>query len=525
MNENNNQPEVGGRYAKFALALLVVVYIFNFIDRQILSVLAEDIKADLGLSDSDLGFLFGTAFAVFYYLFGIPLGKLADVWSRKKLISLGLATWSMMTALSGTAQSFGALSTYRFGVGIGESSASPATYSLLSDYFSPKVRATVLAIYSSGVYIGAGIGIFLGGWIVSLWNNAFPDPSLAPLGLKGWQAAFMAVGIPGLLVAILTWQIREPKRGMSDGIHSEEISQPLKELLKEFVGLTPFTFFLFPQAKKLLLINGLFLLSYLLISYILIKLTGDIVQWVAFGIGVYLVTCWIQGLKFRDPVSFSMIFKSKAFMFLVLGFPFIAFNTYAHGAFSPAFYMRNHGLDEAQAGTILGIITAVAGMIGVITGGVIGDRLRVKHPNGRIYVSFFAALFAIPTCLGLLYSSSLYISLTWNFLFSVVSPMWVGLAATTFADLVLPRMRAVAGAFYLLVLSMIGLALGPYTVGKMSDIFMLQGQSDGESLKLALALALTVLIVPLCTFLIACKYLPTDEVSKLKRARELGEAI
>tara|TARA_B100000929_G_scaffold250587_1_gene210259 strand:+ start:78 stop:389 length:312 start_codon:yes stop_codon:yes gene_type:complete len=103
--------------------------------------------------------------------------------------------------------------------------------------------------------------------------------------------------------------------------------------------------------------------------------------------------------------------------------------------------------------------------------------------------------------------------------------MWVGLAATTFADLVLPRMRAVAGAFYLLVLSMIGLALGPYTVGKMSDIFMLQGQSDGESLKLALALALTVLIVPLSTFLIACKYLPTDEVSKLKRARELGEVI
>ena len=90
MNENNSQPEIGGRYAKFALALLVVVYVFNFIDRQILSVLAEDIKADLGLSDSDLGFLFGTAFAVFYSLFGIPLGKLADVWSRKKLISFAM---------------------------------------------------------------------------------------------------------------------------------------------------------------------------------------------------------------------------------------------------------------------------------------------------------------------------------------------------------------------------------------------------------------------------------------------------
>ena len=105
MNEKK-YPEVGGKSAKRALILLVIVYVFNFVDRQILSVLAEDIKADLGISDSDLGFLFGTAFAVFYSIFGIPLGKLADVWSRKNLLSIGLATWSIMTALSGTAKSF-----------------------------------------------------------------------------------------------------------------------------------------------------------------------------------------------------------------------------------------------------------------------------------------------------------------------------------------------------------------------------------------------------------------------------------
>ena len=183
MNEEN-YPKVGGKSAKVALALLVLVYIFNFVDRQILSVLAEDIKADLNISDSDLGFLFGTAFAVFYSIFGIPLGKLADVWSRKNLLSIGLATWSLMTALSGTAKSFTALSVYRVGVGIGESSASPASYSLLSDYFSPKIRTTILAIYSSGVYLGAGIGLFLGGWIVELWSSAYPISINAPFGFK-----------------------------------------------------------------------------------------------------------------------------------------------------------------------------------------------------------------------------------------------------------------------------------------------------------------------------------------------------
>ena len=180
----DHYPKVGGKSAKVALVLLVIVYIFNFVDRQILSVLAEEIKADLNISDSDLGFLFGTAFAVFYSIFGIPLGKLADTWSRKNLLSIGLALWSLMTALSGTAKSLTALSVYRIGVGIGESTASPSSYSILSDYFSPKVRSTILSIYSSGVYLGAGIGLFLGGWIVELWTEAYPIQILPLYPLK-----------------------------------------------------------------------------------------------------------------------------------------------------------------------------------------------------------------------------------------------------------------------------------------------------------------------------------------------------
>ena len=177
-------PPIGGRYAAYVTVVLVIVYVFNFIDRQIVTILAEEIKADLGISDAQIGFLYGTAFAVFYAIFGIPLGKLADTWTRKNLIAIGIGFWSLMTALSGTARSFGALATYRVGVGIGEASATPAAFSMLSDYFPPALRATVLAIYSSGIYIGAGIGIFLGGWVVGAWETAYPDPTQAPFGLK-----------------------------------------------------------------------------------------------------------------------------------------------------------------------------------------------------------------------------------------------------------------------------------------------------------------------------------------------------
>lgn len=154
-------PAVGGRYAGYVTVVLVIVYIFNFIDRQIVAILAEEIKADIGISDAQIGFLYGTAFAVFYALFGIPLGKLADTWTRKNLIAIGLGFWSLMTALSGTARSFAALATYRVGVGIGEASATPAAFSMLSDYFPPRLRATVLGIYSSGIYIGPASVSFL----------------------------------------------------------------------------------------------------------------------------------------------------------------------------------------------------------------------------------------------------------------------------------------------------------------------------------------------------------------------------
>ena len=519
-------PKVGGRSAKITLVLLVIVYMFNFVDRQILSVLAEDIKADLNITDSDLGFLFGTAFAVFYSIFGIPLGKLADSWSRKNLLSIGLATWSLMTVLSGTAKSFGALSLYRVGVGIGESSASPSSYSILSDYFSPKIRSTILSIYSSGVYLGAGIGLFLGGWIVEVWTNTFPDPNLAPLGLKGWQAAFMLVGLPGIVLACFTWRIKEPKRGGSEGIESlQEESSPFKSMLDEFIGLSPLIILQDKSPLKALLINAVIASLISLTCYGLYLITNDLIQWLAFGVGLYLLSCWIQGLKNRDPITFGLIFKTKSLIFAVIGFPFIAFVTYSMAAFGPAFYMRNFGISEGEVATILGLITAVSGTVGVILGGYLGDKLRAKYINGRLYVGFMVIAIAIPTGLGFLFTESLKMSYLYYSIFQIATPLWVGIAPTTVSDLVLPRMRGVTGAFYILMVSMLGLALGPYTIGKLSDIFHTNGYSEAVALKHALAWGLTALSITFVALIASCYYLPKEEPTKLERAKALGESI
>src|SRR5919198_5457 len=195
-------PTVGGPYAYYVLGVLFVVYIFNFIDRQILAILLQPIKEDLQISDTALGFLTGFAFAVFYTFTGLPLARLADRWVRRSLIAISIALWSVMTATSGLARGFTDLALARIGVGIGEAGATPPAHSLLSDYFPPEKRATVLALYACGVPVGVGLGYWLGGWS----NDAF-----------GWRMAFFVVGLPGVLMALLVrLTVREPPRGMSE---------------------------------------------------------------------------------------------------------------------------------------------------------------------------------------------------------------------------------------------------------------------------------------------------------------------
>jgi predicted MFS family arabinose efflux permease len=185
-------------YARYVLGLLFVVFVFNFVDRQILAILLEPIKEDLGVSDTAMGFLTGIAFALFYTVAGIPIARYADRGTRRTVIALGLAVWSAMTALSGMVRSFAELALARVGVGIGEAACTPPAHSLLSDYFLPERRATALAIYSMGIHVGVLLGFVIGG----LMSQYF-----------GWRAAFLVVGLPGLVLAIVVrLTVREPPR-------------------------------------------------------------------------------------------------------------------------------------------------------------------------------------------------------------------------------------------------------------------------------------------------------------------------
>jgi len=239
-----------------------------------------------------------------------------------------------------------------------------------------------------------------------------------------------------------------------------------------------------------------------------------------------LVCTWIQSLSKRDIVAFNLMFKSKAILYSFISFPCIPFVGYAYSAFTPSFYINYHGMSALEIGTLIGLITAVGSFIGVIGGGYFGDKLREKYVGGRLYVIFAGGiLITVLGCLGMIYSESKNISLLFNFIYHVGSSVYVGCAATTVTNLVLPRMRAMAGAFFILTLSMIGLALGPYTLGRISDLYEFQGYAPGDAMQTSMALILLILLIPSVALFMAAKNLKKDEESVTERARALGESI
>jgi MFS family permease len=521
-----------GGYAWYALFVFVIVYAVNFIDRQILSILVGDIKRDLQVSDAQIGFLYGTAFAVFYALFGIPLGRLADSWYRGRLMAMGLALWSSMTAFSGFANSFALLAAARIGVGIGEASASPAAYSMISDYFPKERRATALSIYSSGLYIGGGLSLPIGGFVVSRWNTAYPDVASAPLGLAGWQAAFIAVGLPGLLLALWVLSLREPQRGQSDNL-PQPIVRPnaWRDFGTELMAiLPPFTLISAARLPNELPRNLVALAMVSAAAAALMWLTGDVPQWLAYGLGVYAVFSWIQSLKHRDPPTYRLIWGTPAVVILAFAFGSISFVTYATSfwipyfveqtfypeALAPAAFLGGMTAKE-EVGTIVGWGGALSAAAGVILGGYLSDVWRERDPRGRIFVNMISALVPLPLIAFMLTTDSLtafYITFPIAHIFASA---WVGAAVATLQDVVLPRMRGTAGATYILGTTMVGLALGPYFAGKMSVL-------TGE---LQLGIAALYLMPPLTVIGLwfGGRHIAELEATKVERAREAGEPV
>ena len=534
---------VGGPYAWYVLVVLMLVYVFNFIDRSILTILGPFIQKDLGLSDGQIGLLSGTVFALFYGLFGLALGRLADTWVRTWTIALGLSIWSGMTAVSGFATSFGALAAARVGVGVGEASASPAAYSLIGDWFPREKRATALSIYSSGIYIGAGLSFAISGIVVAGWNKAYAGGG-APLGLAGWQAAFLIIGIPGLLLALLVLTLREPPRGLADGILTKGPREPhpFRKMFAELgTILPPFTLFTLRRAGapgRVMRANLLTMLFTVTAAIVLTRwtdslvpaaklkvlfsvggtaITSNAVQWAAMALGIYGVFSWSQSLGIRDKPLHELVWRTPTMLLVTAAGTLISFGSYAVGAWIFIYAFRTLHATPGTAGVALGLGSAVGGLIGTSMGGIVGDAWRKRSPTGRLKLSLLASSLPVPIALYAYSTSSLTVFYLAYFFVVLIGTFWLGGITATMQDLVLPRMRGSAGAMFFMGTTLIGLGNGPYVVGLISDI-------TGDLRWAIVSTYLGAPVVWVC-LLIAIRLLPAAEASRIARARAAGEPM
>lgn len=237
-----NKEEVSNLYRNYVLAMLTLVYVFNFIDRQVLVILQESIKKELHLSDTQLGLLSGFTFAIFYVTLGIPIARMADKTNRRNTVAVSLGLWSIMTAFCGLARNFVQLLLARIGVGVGEAGGSPSAHAMISDYFPSQKRSTALSIYSAGIYFGILIGFLMGGYL----NQRL-----------GWRNAFFLVGAPGIIFALLFYiTVKEPRRGATDTTVANEPNS-LGDVLKVLYSTKTFVFLAIASALNVFCIYGL----------------------------------------------------------------------------------------------------------------------------------------------------------------------------------------------------------------------------------------------------------------------------
>jgi len=406
---------------RYVLGVLVVVYTFNFIDRQILAILLDPIKHALGLTDAELGGLSGTAFGLFYATLGMPIARWADRGNRRNLISLALAIWSSMTALSGVATSFWTLLVARIGVGVGEAGCSPAAHAIIADYYPVERRATALGIYALGIPLGILFGFVIGGWV----NEHY-----------GWRAAFLIVGLPGLLLALLVrLTVPEPRRGMAEGRATPDAQ---------------------PSALE----------------------------------------------------TFRFLWSRRSFRHLTMGAALTAFVGYSVIGWAPTYFGRSFGMRSAEIGLWLGLVTGIPGGIGIVLGGRLADGLGMRDPRWYLWIVAIALLAGLPFTFGVFLAPTATIALV-----CLVVPVLLGnfYQATTFSQtqgLAGLRMRAMAAAVMLFIVTIIGLALGPWSVGVLSDA--LAPRFGQESLRYALLIVSFVNVWSAIHFYVGGKYLGAD---------------
>ncbi len=397
------KPVFSDAYKSVVLSFLVLAYTFNFIDRTIVAIIGQAIKVDLKLTDTQLSLLGGLSFAVLYTLLGIPIARLAERWNRVSIVAASLVLWSGFTAACGFAGNFVTLLAMRVGVGVGEAGCSPPSHSLISDYYEPERRASALSVYAFGIPLGGMIGAIAGGWLAKNF---------------GWRIAFMAVGAPGILLAILLKLIvKEPPRG-----HSDPVERPL--IVADVTAHA-------------------------------VKAPAD--HWL-----------WAE-LKELAAVT-RTLFGHWPVLNMVLGITIASFAGYGIGLFAPPYFNRAFGLDYATVGLVFGLIGGVSSGLGTLAGGFISDWASKRDPRW----------YALTPAIGLAIATPIYIlayrQMDWHVAALVLLVpgifhyTYLGPTFGVVQNVVETRRRATATAVMFLFLNIIALGGGTLFTGWIIDL-------------------------------------------------------
>ena len=391
--------------------LLMVAYLLSFLDRQILVLMIEPIQRDLDISDTQFSLLHGTSFAFFYAIAGLFMGRLVDNHNRVKIISVSIFLWSIATAVCGLSRTFYQLFFARMFVGVGEAGLSPGTFSLLSDLFKPEHRARAFSIYAMGIYLGSGLAFMFGGHLIATLE-AMPPLSLPVLGsVYSWQVVLLIVGLPGILLSLIIYRcIKEPVRGAQESIPLESADNVNKE---QSSNENPATFRDF--------------------------LTHYRKEW-------------------------------RAYTGHNLGFGLHMMFSYSFMAWLPVLFMRIHGWTITEIGYSIGLLILICGPLGAMTGGYLSEwllrrgvsdsQLRICSLGSLTYAGFGAlAAGTQNTTVALIAAGACF--------FFMGFPG--GLNSCSLQTITPPRLRGQASAFFLLVGSILGLALGPLCVALLTD--------------------------------------------------------
>jgi predicted MFS family arabinose efflux permease len=365
------------RSASLVLALLLLAYILNFLDRQILGILAQPIQADLHLSNAEFGAIGGTAFALLYAGLGIPLAYLADRTSRSAVVAGSLAVWSGFTALCGAAVGYWSLFLARLGVGVGEAGGVAPSYALIADYFPPERRARALAIFSLGIPLGLGAGSFIGARLADWF---------------GWRAAFVIMGVAGVVLApILRSVVRDLPRSAPASTQA-----PLATVFPILAG---------------------------------------------------------------KPAFWLLAFASSA----------SSLCGYGLALWTPKVMMLSFGLDLVSTGNFLASLLLIGGCAGVFAGGWLADHLGAADRGWYAKLPAIAWLISVPTWGFGLFAPNLWIAWPLLLIGNAVNILWLGPVITAVQHLVPRSMRSTASASFLLINNLIGLGVGPWLMGRLSD--------------------------------------------------------